>query len=378
MERYTSRSRQSDETAGFESGQYHKTAGFESGQYHKAAGPETGQPEKLGKIRHTWAWVYGILLTAYTAFTMLNVFVIPHDTVKMDQSAMAEVYRTDTADEVTSSGGNIAETESVRGMISSETGATEAVTEPTVTATENGYIYQDSTMTITLTERYVYSTMVYVADIQLSGIATLRSGLAEDSFGRNLTEKTSDIADRVGAILAINGDFYGFRDTGYVIRNGILYRDRKKSDDAEDLVIYEDGSMQIIREGDVTAEELLANGALQVYSFGPGLVENGEITVDSSSEVSKSMSSNPRTAIGMIEPLHYVMVVSDGRTSESEGLSLLQLATIMQDLGCEQAYNLDGGGSTTMYFNGQVINNPTTSGKKTKERSVSDIVYIGY
>ena len=257
MERYTSRSRQSDETAGFESGQYHKTAGFESGQYHKAAGPETGQPEKLGKIRHTWAWVYGILLTAYTAFTMLNVFVIPHDTVKMDQSAMAEVYRTDTADEVTSSGGNIAETESVRGMISSETGATEAVTEPTVTATENGYIYQDSTMTITLTERYVYSTMVYVADIQLSGIATLRSGLAEDSFGRNLTEKTSDIADRVGAILAINGDFYGFRDTGYVIRNGILYRDRKKSDDAEDLVIYEDGSMQIIREGDVTAEELL-------------------------------------------------------------------------------------------------------------------------
>ena len=378
MERYTSRSRQSDETAGFESGQYHKTAGFESGQYHKAAGPETGQPEKLGKIRHTWAWVYGILLTAYTAFTMLNVFVIPHDTVKMDQSAMAEVYRTDTADEVTSSGGNIAETESVRGMISSETGATEAVTEPTVTATENGYIYQDSTMTITLTERYVYSTMVYVADIQLSGIATLRSGLAEDSFGRNLTEKTSDIADRVGAILAINGDFYGFRDTGYVIRNGILYRDRKKSDDAEDLVIYEDGSMQIIREGDVTAEELLANGALQVYSFGPGLVEDGEITVDSSSEVSKSMSSNPRTAIGMIEPLHYVMVVSDGRTSESEGLSLLQLATIMQDLGCEQAYNLDGGGSTTMYFNGQVINNPTTSGKKTKERSVSDIVYIGY
>jgi exopolysaccharide biosynthesis protein len=296
----------------------------------------------------------------------------------MDQSAMAEVYRTGTDDEVTSSGGNIAETVSVRGMISSETGATEAVTEPTVTATENGYIYQDSTMTITLTERYVYSTMVYVADIQLSGIATLRSGLAEDSFGRNLTEKTSDIADRVGAILAINGDFYGFRDTGYVIRNGILYRDRKKSDDAEDLVIYEDGSMQIIREGDVTAEELLANGALQVYSFGPGLVEDGDITVDSSSEVSKSMSSNPRTAIGMIEPLHYVMVVSDGRTSESEGLSLLQLATIMQGLGCEQAYNLDGGGSTTMYFNGQVINNPTTSGKKTKERSVSDIVYIGY
>jgi exopolysaccharide biosynthesis protein len=72
------------------------------------------------------------------------------------------------------------------------------------------------------------------------------------------------------------------------------------------------------------------------------------------------------------------MVVSDGRTTESVGLSLLQLAEIMDQLGCEQAYNLDGGGSTTMYFNGEVINNPTSNGRKSKERSVSDIVYIGY
>ena len=136
--------------------------------------------------------------------------------------------------------------------------------------------------------------------------------------------------------------------------------------------------MKIIREGDVTAEELLDEGALQVYSFGPGLIVDGEITVTADAEVAQSMNSNPRTAIGYISPLHYVMVVSDGRTSESAGLSLLQLAKIMDQLGCEQAYNLDGGGSTTMYFNGEVINNPTSNGKRSKERSVSDIVYIGY
>ena len=72
-----------------------------------------------------------------------------------------------------------------------------------------------------------------------------------------------------------------------------------------------------------------------------------------------------------------MFVVSDGRTDESEGLSLYELATFMQGLGVKEAYNLDGGGSSTMYFNGEVINNPTSNGK-IKEREVSDIVYIGY
>ena len=89
------------------------------------------------------------------------------------------------------------------------------------------------------------------------------------------------------------------------------------------------------------------------------------------------MASNPRTAIGMIEPLHYVFVVCDGRTGESEGLSLYELAQFMRALGVDTAYNLDGGGSSTMVFQGELINNPTTSGSSIKERSVSDIVYIG-
>ena len=344
---------------------------------------------KPGKLRrHIWALCYGTALAAYTTFTLLNVFVIPHDTVKIDQSAMAEIYRTDSSSNVSASGtvsdtGNstiISSDSSSINTGSGDTGntPTSGSTAGTVTATETGYQYKDDSMTITLTQSYVNDTMVYIADIQLSSIATLKSGLAEDSFGRNVKEKTSEIADRVGAILAVNGDYYGFRDTGYVIRNGILYRGTMSSQTAQDLVIYEDGSMKIIREGDVTAEELLDEGALQVYSFGPGLIIDGEITVTADSEVAQSMNSNPRTAIGYISPLHYVMVVSDGRTTESVGLSLLQLAEIMDQLGCEQAYNLDGGGSTTMYFNGEVINNPTSNGRKSKERSVSDIVYIGY
>ena len=101
------------------------------------------------------------------------------------------------------------------------------------------------------------------------------------------------------------------------------------------------------------------------------------MAVSAADEVGKAMASNPRTAVGIIDDLHYVFVVSDGRTSESEGLSLKELAEFMQKLGVTTAYNLDGGGSSTMWFGGKVINNPTTSGS-IKERKVSDIVYIGY
>jgi exopolysaccharide biosynthesis protein len=78
----------------------------------------------------------------------------------------------------------------------------------------------------------------------------------------------------------------------------------------------------------------------------------------------------------MIDALHYIFVVSDGRTSQSAGLTLLQLAEVMQEYGCTVAYNLDGGGSSTMVFNGEVINNPT-DGRSFGERKVSDIIYIG-
>ena len=117
---------------------------------------------------------------------------------------------------------------------------------------------------------------------------------------------------------------------------------------------------------------------VNLLAFGPSLVENGEIVVDTNSEVGQSMSSNPRTAIGIIDENHYIIIVSDGRTSESEGLSLYQMAEIMKSYGVKTAYNLDGGGSSTLYFNGQVINKPTTNGNTISERSVSDIVYIGY
>jgi exopolysaccharide biosynthesis protein len=309
----------------------------------------------MGKTKNTAVKLliklYCAALILFTLFVALDTFVIPR----------AYVVEDDTSSDTENTGDSSSSDETV--------GENAIVTESS---------YSDDNISITLTEYREYDTSIYVADITLTDAGYLKTAFAENTYGKNVTEKTSAIASENDAILAINGDFYGAQNSGYVIRNGKIYRETVSNSSQEDLVIYADGSFEIVTEGSVTASELLENGAVQVLSFGPGLIENGEITVTESEEVAKAKTSNPRTAIGIIDELHYVMVISDGRTDESTGLSLEELAEFMQSLGVETAYNLDGGGSSTMVFNGVVINNPTTNGKSIKERSVSDIVFIGY
>lgn len=304
--------------------------------------------------KYLWGIAYGLFLTAFTVYVLLDTFVI------------TRVYITNPSDDKHSI------------SATTDTGSDAADTKPEdspVILTDTSY--SDGNISITITEHRQYNTTIYVADVHLSSADYLKTAFAKNAYGKNVTAKTSEISKENNAILAINGDYYGTQERGYVLRNGQLYRKAAK-EDQEDLVIYQDGSFEIITEESISADTLLANGAQQVLSFGPGLVVDGQISVVKGQEVGKAMASNPRTAIGIIDDLHYVFVVSDGRTDDSEGMSLYELAMFMQSLGVSKAYNLDGGGSSTMVFNGKVINNPTTSGKSVKERSVSDIVYIGY
>lgn len=287
--------------------------------------------------------LYTAVLFCFTVYVMLDTFVIQHtymqveDKRKMDDS----VKNTDQKADITDT------------------------------------TYRDDNISVEITTHRQYETDIYVADVTLQSSYFLRTALAGNVFGRNIKDITSSIASEHNAILAVNGDYYGAQRDGYVIRGGTLYRSESRDEDQEDLVIGEDGSLRIIREGDVTAEELLAQGASEVLSFGPALIQDGKIMVDEYDEVGKAMASNPRTAMAQVGPLHYLFVVSDGRTHESEGLSLYQLAEFLQSLQVDCAYNLDGGGSSTMVFNGQIVNKPTTRGRKIEERGVSDIVYIG-
>ena len=302
---------------------------------------------KFLKKRYAYASIFGLLLTASFSYSMLKTFVI-------------------------------AETISTVSSASSSSNA-EAASKAAETATVTDTSYSDDNISVMLTEKTVSNTQVYIADVTVSSSEYLKTAFAQNTYGNNVTAKTSETAANNNAILAVNGDYYGANTTGYVIRNGAVYRDTVREDSSNgDLAIYKDGSFKIIYENQVSADQLVKDGVVNLLAFGPSLVENGEIVVDTNSEVGQSMSSNPRTAIGIIDENHYIIIVSDGRTTESEGLSLYQMAEIMKSYGVKTAYNLDGGGSSTLYFNGQVINKPTTNGNTISERSVSDIVYIGY
>lgn len=294
---------------------------------------------------------YVVLMAAFSTYVVLDTFVI--------QRTFAVVQTSATQRSGQRTSGAVSVTSSSTGDDVNAGEGTSAIVNTSIST----YTYEGST--------------VYVADVYANDVHALLTAFANDAYGHNVSATTSTIASNNSASLAINGDCYGMRNAGYVVRNGVLYRSESAGSNQEDLVIYEDGTFEIIREGDVTAQALVDKGAWQVFSFGPGLVQDGQVIVSEGDEVGRAMASNPRTAIGKVADGHYVLVVSDGRTSESAGLSLRELATFMADeLGVECAYNLDGGGSSTMVYENSLVNKPTTNGHSIQERGVTDIVYI--
>ena len=268
---------------------------------------------------------------------------------------------------------DVAAYEAENSTVATVDATSEAVTTATTYQSDTASISISTVVTGSGTDTVTY----YVADVQLTDATALRSAFAQNSFGENIVENPSAIAEDNGAVFAINGDYYGFRDSGIIIRNGVIYRD---SGARTGLAFYLDGHVEVYDETATTAQELLDSGVWNTLSFGPAIVENGE-TVDGieSVEVDTNFGNHsiqgdqPRTAVGVIDDNHLVFVVVDGReTGYSRGATLTELAEIMLSLGAETAYNLDGGGSSTMYFDGAVINRPSNGG----ERGTSDILYV--
>jgi exopolysaccharide biosynthesis protein len=218
----------------------------------------------------------------------------------------------------------------------------------------------------------------FVASVALADATALRTAFADDQFGENVTQLVSEMAEAHGAVLAINGDYYGFRDTGIEVRNGVAYRDEPAR---EGLALYRDGHAEIYDETATTAAKLVAAGVWTTLSFGPVLVRDGaavdgidQVEVDTNFGNHSIQGEQPRTAIGVVDDGQLVLVVVDGRDQGySRGVTLPELAEIMVGLGARIAYNIDGGGSSELWFDGQVVNRPSNGG----ERGTSDILYIG-
>lgn len=229
----------------------------------------------------------------------------------------------------------------------------------------------DIYLTITKTElgegndRITY----YTADVFLTGVNQLKTAFAKGTYGKNMRETTRQMADDNQALLAVSGDSYGNNEKGVVVRNGVLYR--SETNDAEVCVLFTDGTMKIYEPDELIREGVLQQEVWQAWNFGPSLLENGK--VKSSFQTTSYLNrSNPRCAIGYVEPGHYIFVLVDGRDQGySKGATMTELAQIMAAEGCVLAYNLDGGKSSAMVYQGGYVNQPADGG-----RTISDIIYL--
>ena len=181
-----------------------------------------------------------------------------------------------------------------------------------------------------------------------------------------------DLIAKNPSVLAVSDDMYGLRITpvskgktkydyhGVVIRNGEVIATKTRNSqkkrswpNLDTMAVYQDGSMKTFDCDALTAEEYLEQGAVHVFAFGPWLLSGGEVHP----KLEKINNySEPRVALGMIEPYHYILIVTTGRpTNKYQGYKLTWLADKMKEYGCTEALNLDGGATVALAFNNKII-----------------------
>ena len=241
--------------------------------------------------------------------------------------------------------------------------------------TENSYHSKSISVEVTTYETkgvYHKGNVVYhVADIYVQDVTSIKAAAAVD-FTTNYTDLPDTIAKNVGALVAIDGDTYGRTTKGFIIRNGILYR-KRRIDEKDLCVLYRDGRMETFEHNKYDMQTIIDQDPWMVWNFGPALLdENGQPYPNYYNEPERMRYEHPRSVLGYYEPGHYCFVVVDGRQpGYSEGVTLNNLAQMMVDLGCVRAYNMDGGGSAIMYWDGGV-HSKVSSGTRT----ISDIIYL--
>lgn len=209
----------------------------------------------------------------------------------------------------------------------------------------------------------------YVVDIWIRDVTLLRTAFAQDQFKARYIQDIEDISRQTGAIAALSGDFAVYRKKGLVIRNGEVLR--KSLDSSRDVgVLYKDGTFACYEAGQVPLEDILSRDPWQSWCFGPSL-----LTADGSHKSrfhTTVAATNPRAAFGYYEPGHYCFVLVDGRSKKhSLGLTMEELSTLMESLGCCAAINLDGGATAQLSWNHALVNQPSGGGRR-----INDILYL--
>jgi len=227
--------------------------------------------------------------------------------------------------------------------------------------------YRSANLDISISSEYVDAmhARAYVADIYIADISCIETVFAKDTFGRGYTEWLPNLAERTQSVVALNGDYYGTRDSGVVIRNGELFRNNKVTQDV--AILYWNGEFETFSPEEFDAMTEMERGAYQSWCFGPMLVDDEGNALQGFNAAYEVIKKHPRSAIGYYEPGHYCFVAVDGRNKESKGATMHQLSHYMADLGCKRAYNLDGGQTSLLCAGTVLVNQPADGGRNTSD-----------
>ena len=217
-----------------------------------------------------------------------------------------------------------------------------------------------------------WTSVYHVADIYVASLDNFKTYTVNGELKYWSTADVMDLDRESNAILAISGDFYSYQQSGLIMRNAQLYS--SAAGYADICVLFSDGRMETYAGGQYDVDQILADGAVQVWQFGPVLLDAEGHALDYFPRAQGTVNQpNPRSAIGYYEPGHYCFVVVDGRQDEySHGLLLPGLSRVFEQLGCTCAYNLDGGGSAVMTFNHERFSRQSNGGG----RELGDILLI--
>lgn len=238
---------------------------------------------------------------------------------------------------------------------------------------EDGMQYDDGTLSIRIETDYAYDTNIYYVYITLTEANQLRTALAAN-YPSKTVRPVSSMAQENNAVLAINGDYFSHHSQGIVVRNGQLLRNRPHKG-RDTLIVDNNGDFTIIQHTTKKKWEAYEGTVMHAFCFGPGLVMNGEV-LSSVKDVTIDLAKGKKTqrmAIGQLGKLEYLILACEGPEQKgSKGMTLLEFAQLCKDMGCINAYNLDGGSSTSIVLNNQKINGLSSG----KIRSVGDCIYF--
>lgn len=216
--------------------------------------------------------------------------------------------------------------------------------------------------------------LCYIADLYLDDVRDLVGCVFMDEEGGVVKGSPQYVAEQLGAVFIVNTDFMRGRSWGLYVRGGRIFRD-KPTKGIDVCCLRTDGRMEILDGDTLDSRALLAEGDVwHVLTFGPSLLNEDGTPRNSNDEFRINdnyqgwndhttyygfLSPNPRTAMGQASDGHYVFCVVDGRKEDvSRGMTFPELSHLMYEEGAAVAYNLDGGGSAMMYYNGGFVNDP--------------------